>query len=220
MPGKQFSPQDQTDMIWVCRRLAAALQGGETVVSVLDDLSRSAPKGPRRILSAMRDSLAGGKWASDALLTLGMPWYVLGALKGGELGSRLGESATALAERLELERGIAGIRNRELLAYSLAFGRLGLLLGIHVPILTAIEAAAGSVPGANAEAALNRAREEVRQGVDLSEALERAGAALPEMTLQMIRDGEEDSRLHHALSVVSDYLLDEAGAASRAKKEV
>jgi type II secretory pathway component PulF len=220
MPGKQFSPQDQTDMIWVCRRLAAALQGGETVVSVLDHLSRSAPKGPRRILSAMRDSLARGRAASDALLELGMPRFVPGVLKWGELGSRVAEAATVLAERLELERTIPPITNRELLAYSLAFGRLGVLLGIGMPILTAIGTAAGSVPGAKAQTCLNRAGEGVRQGVDLSEALARAGAALPEMTLQMIRDGEEDSRLHHALSVVSDYLLDEAGAASSAKKEV
>jgi len=219
MAGKQFSPQDRTDMIWICRRLAAALQGGETVVAVLDDLSRSAPRGPRQILCAMRDSLASGKAAAHALLRPGMPWFVFGALKHGELSSRVAEAATALADRLECERTIPAVRNQELLAYSLAFGRLSLLLEIGVPILTAIEAVAGSVAGAKAEAALYRAREEVRQGVDLSEALERAGAAVPEMTVQMIRDGEEDSRLHHALSVVSDYLLDEAGATSAARKE-
>ena len=42
MPGKQFSPQDQTDMIWVCRRLAAALQGGEMIASALHELATAA----------------------------------------------------------------------------------------------------------------------------------------------------------------------------------
>jgi type II secretory pathway component PulF len=224
MPGKQLSAQERSYLIWVCRRLAAALQGAEganvhlTVVSALEELARTAPEGPGRILSAMRDSLAGGKWAADALFALGMPTYVSGALKAGEVSSRLAKAATALAERLELEGGIPGGRERELLAYSLAFGRLGLLLGLRVPILAAMEAAAGSVLGSKAEALLSRAAEEVRQGADLGDALERSGVALPELTLQMIRDGEEDSRLPDALSVVSDYLLDEAGATSRARK--
>jgi len=221
MSGKQFSPQDQTDMIWVCRRLAAALQGEERIASALDHLAASAPKGPRRILSAMRDSLHVGKTAADGLLGIGMPSFVFGTMKAGEVGAAVGEAASRLAGRLELEQNAGKPRNQGLLAYSLAFGRLGLMLGLRIPALTAIETAAGSVSGSPAESVLMRAREEVRQGVDLSEALERVGADLPEMTVEMIRDGEQDGRLADALSVVADYLLDEAGAARKAsKKEV
>lgn len=221
MPSQSFSPQDQSNMIWVCRRLAAALQGEGTLVSALDRLARAAPKGPRRIVSAMQDSLRTGKHAADGLLTIGLPWFVFGTIKAGELGAMIGPSVALLADRLELERQTGRPNNRKLFAYSLAFGRMGLMLGMRAPMLTAIETAATSVPGSQAQRALMNAHERLCKGADLSEALERAEADLPEGTLGMIRDGEKDSRLPEALSVVADYLLDEAGAARRAQvKEV
>ncbi len=47
MPGKELSAQNQTDMIWVCRRLAAALQGGETIAAALDQLATAARSGAK-----------------------------------------------------------------------------------------------------------------------------------------------------------------------------
>ena len=221
MPSQSLSPQDQSHMIWVCRRLAAALHGEDTLVSALDRLARSAPKGPRRIASAMRESLRTGKQAADGLLDIGLPWFVFGTIKAGELGAMIGPSVALLADRLELEQQTGRPKNRKLFAYSLALGRMGLMLGMRAPMLTALETAANSVPGSHAQRVLMGARDKVCQGADLSEALKEVKADLPEGTLDMIRDGEKDSRLPEALSVVSDYLLDEAGAARRAPvKEV
>ena len=221
MPSQSFSPQDQSDMIWVCRRLAAALQGEDTLLSALDGLVRSAARGRRRIVSAMRDSLRTGKHAADGLLDIGLPWFVFGTIKAGELGTMVGRSTSLLADRLELEQQAGRPGNRELFAYSLALGRTGLMLGVRAPILTALETAATSVPDSLARRTLMEAREAISKGANLSEALMSAEADLPEGTLDMIRDGERDNRLPEALSVVSDYLLDEAGAArAAATKEV
>ena len=80
-----------------------------------------------------------------------------------------------------------------------------------MPVLTALEAAAESVPGARAHDALMTARDAVRQGRDLSEVLEGVAPELPPGTGDMIRDGEQDGRLGEVLPIVADYLLDEAG---------
>ncbi len=85
------------------------------------------------------------------------------------------------------------------------------MLRAGVPVLTALECAADSVPRTKARGVLTEARSAVRAGADLSDALEQLAPDLPDMTIEMVRDGEHDGRLGEALAVIADYLFDESG---------
>jgi len=107
-------------------------------------------------------------------------------------------------------------------AYALAFGRLGLMIGLHVPMLTALESAADSLPDPRAKRDLFAALRDVRTGANLSDALRRRCPSLPDLTIDMIRDAERERRLPDALPIIADYLLDAAGEGKphRKKQEV
>jgi type II secretory pathway component PulF len=220
MTTKALTPQQMADMIWLCRRLASALQNETPAVSGLESLAREAPPGAKRLAAAMRQHAAIGDCMARGLADLGVPSWVWGTLLSGEQQANPEYALTQVASRLELEQSLGEAADRRLRSFSLAFGRLSVMLALGVPILTGLEAAAEGLPDPHARDAIFAAREAVRQGADLSDAL--ADAGLPPMTLDMIRDGEADNRLAEALSVIADYLLDAAqhGSARRPKKEV
>ena len=143
----------------------------------------------------------------------GSPLNIWGCARAGEVSSRLPEALSGLADWLEVEQGAPRTPSR-LRAYALALGRLGMLLSLGVPILSALEKAAESVPEAEVTEALFAARAVMSGGVGLADALARLAPDLPPLTTDMIRDGEEKGRLDFALSVVSDYLFDQAADAA------
>jgi len=216
-------PADPTaDLIWLCRRLASALHGGAKPVSALDAVAAEAPPSLAKTIKAMRGHLASGDCMGRGLAQLGLPSYIWGAIFSGEVCGELEQAATLLADRLELERSLPPPANPRRHSLSLAFGRLGLLLALHAPMLTALEAAAESLPDPKVRSHLLAAREAVTRGADLADALAQLAPDLPPMTLDMIRDAERDGRLPEALPVIADYLLDVAAdkPVRRAHKEV
>jgi len=222
MSDKQLSPSQAGDVVWFCRRLASALQGGASILCALDGMAERGTGKARALVQRMRKRIRGGSYIAAALREERLPCFVWGAVQNGEARGAPAEALREVADRLEFEQGMSPPSNRELYAYSLALGRLGMLLRVGVPILTALEAAAESVPGARACDALMAARDAVRQGRDLSEALEGVAPELPPGIGDMIGDGEQEGRLGEVLPIVADYLLDEAGqpAARPRKQEV
>ena len=212
MGQNQLSGQAVKDVVWVCRHLAAALQGDTTILQALDSISPRAPAGPRALLRAMRDNLVSEATVARGLISR-VPSFIWGTILSGELHGAPGPALAKLADRLELEQAGPSPHDRQLHAYSLALGRLGLMLQVGVPILQALEAAAESTVPPEPRRALLAAREAVQDGADLSEALAPVAADLPPMTIEMIRDGERAGRLAETLSIVADYLLDEAAKA-------
>jgi len=95
-------------------------------------------------------------------------------------------------------------------AYSIAFGRLSVMLATGVPVLTALEVAAEAAARGEPHDVFMAARDAVSAGSTLADALARTSPVFPEMTFEMIGEAECEGRLPAALRVVSDYLLDEA----------
>jgi type II secretory pathway component PulF len=145
------------------------------------------------------------------LTDLDVPAFVWGTILCGEQTADPVRALDQIADRLEVESSLTPPADSTLHAFSLAFGRLGTMLDIGVPLLTALEAAADSLPDPGARKALLAARAAVRAGADLSDAVAARCPDLPEPTADMIRDAERDGRLPDALPVIADYLLDAAG---------
>jgi len=213
MSVKPLSRSRSRDLIWFCRRLASALRGGASILCALDAMTEQGTNRARALAQSIRKRIRGGSYIAAALREQGVPSFVWGAVQIGEAKADPAEALSEVADRLELEQGISTPSNRDLCTYSLALGRLGMLVRLGVPILTALEAAAESVPDPRVRAGLLSARDVVRQGRDLSAALEGAAPELPAGTWDMIRDGEQEGRLGEVLAIVGDYLLDEAGQA-------
>ena len=213
MGADQLSPRGRADLIWFCRRLGAALQGGRSLYDALADMVGGATRSQAGIVAGAQEHLRRGEPLSEAWRGRGYPSYVWGCVRMGELGARVPESLSRLADWLEVEqsapRGAARLR-----AYALALGRMGLLLPIGVVLWSAVEMSAESVGEAEVKEVLLAARAVTREGVGLAEALARLAPDLPPLTTEMIREGEEEGRLGQVLSVVSDYLFDQAGEAS------
>jgi len=215
MSAKPPRIPDLPDMIWLCRRLASALQGDQPILSALDSVAEDAPAPLAKPIHSMRDSVCAGRSISDALLRLEWPSFISRMVRNGESRGDPGLTLTLIADRLEAEQAAPPPKNRELHAYALGFGRLGVMLGVGVPILSALETAAAAAPRSQAHDVLMAARTAVRAGAELSDALEPLASGLPEMTLDMIRDAEREGRLSEALPIVADYLLDEAAQTLR-----
>jgi len=208
-PGPDFG-----DVIWVCRRLAAALQDGATILQALDSILKEAPAGPKSLLGAMRGNLVTEATVARGLISL-VPSFVWGTMLSGELYGAPGPALTKLADHLAAEQEATGAADPVLRDYSLALGRLGLMLQVRVPILQAMDAVAESAAVSEVREAMLAAREGVGDGADLSDALARVAADLPSDAVEMIRDGERSGRLPDALPIVADYLMDEAGQESQ-----
>jgi len=215
MRAKAAAAPDAADVIWLCRRLASALQVDQPILFALDSVAEDARAALTKPLQCMRESVCAGRSISDALRRLDWPSFISGMVHNGESRGDPSSSLTLIADRLEAEQAAVPPKNRGLYAYALSFGRLGVMLGVGVPILTALETAAGAAPRSRAHDVLMAARTAVRRGADLSDALEPLAPDLPEMTLDMIRDAEREGRLAQALPIVADYLLDEAARTPR-----
>jgi type II secretory pathway component PulF len=215
MSAKPPRVPDPPDIIWLCRRLASALQVDQPILSALDSVAEDAPAALAKPLQCMRESVCAGRFISDALRRLDWPSFISGMVHNGESRGDPSSSLTLIADQLEAERAAPPSRNHELHAYALGLGRLGVMLGVGVPILTALETAAAAAPRSQAHDVLMSARTPVRGGAELSDALEPLAPDLPEMTLAMIRDAEREGRLSEALPIVADYLHDEAARKPR-----
>ncbi|UCC69180.1 MAG: type II secretion system F family protein [Armatimonadota bacterium] len=220
MSAKPPAAPPVPDIIWLCRRLASALQVDQPILSALDSVAEDAPSALARPLQTMRASVRSGRRISDALVQLHWPSFVWGMVRNGENRGDPAPALALIADRLEAEQAASPPKNRGLHAYALGFGRLGVMLGVGLPILTALETAAAAAPRSQAHDVLMAARTAVRGGAELSDALEPLAADLPDMTLDMIRDAEREGRLAQALPIVADYLLDEAAQTPhRARKQ-
>jgi type II secretory pathway component PulF len=215
MSAKPPRTPDLPDIIWLCRRLASALQVDQPILSALDSVAEDAPAPLTKPIHSMRDSVCAGRFISDALVRLEWSSFISGMVQNGESRAELGPALSLIADQLEAEQAAPPPGNRGLHAYALGLGRLGVMLGVGVPILTALETAAAAAPRSRAHGVLMAARTAVRGGAELSDALAPLAPDLPEMTLAMIRDAEREGRLAQALPIVADYLHDEAARKSR-----
>lgn len=208
------------DAVWLLRELAQALPHAASVVVALDNLAPRAPARLRPLIAALSSRASRTGKLSDELRERGDPSYVWGALLRGEASATLARACQLLADRLELEQSLPTTHDPGLLAYSLAFGRLGLLRTVGVPMLQALEAAGEALDDSQVRDCFAKSGAAVTRGAALSEALAGMAEGLPPLTLDMIRDGEQEGRLGETLSVVADYLLDEATTpASRPRKQ-
>jgi len=209
MAAKTSARVPVADLIWLCRRLASALQADEPVLSALDSFARKGPPGVARAVQAMRRRVATGDRMGRGLADMGVPAYVWGSLLCAELQGDPLKALTRIADRLELEQSLTGPGDASIHSYALGIGRLAMVLAVGVPVLTALEAAAEGLLDGPREALLG-AGKLIRDGADLSDALAQTARGLPPLTIEMIRDAERDDRLVEALPVVADYLLDAA----------
>jgi type II secretory pathway component PulF len=210
MVAKPLSARSRSDLTWLCRRLAEPLQDGATLDAALQKTEGKAPDRLRPLIAALRRRLATGGMISKELTQQGAPSYVAETVEWGERRGALDPALFALADHLEWEQAVAA-EDPRLQGYALAFGRLGMMLAIGVPVLQALAAAAESVHPSEASDAFAAARGAIVQGASIADALHSAVKDLPPTTFDMIRDGEEEGRLGEVLPIVADYLLDEAG---------
>ena len=201
---------DPGDIIWFCRRLASALQGDRSLLSALEATMGDAPPQVRDPVRALWRCVCAGGRISAGMREHGWPSFVCGMVQNGERTSALDLALIRVAETLEGERAVRPRGDRRLHAFGVSFGRLSAMLASHVPILTALEVAAEATARGEPHDVFMAARDAMRGGSTLVDALERISPALPEMTLEMIGEAECEGRLAPALRVVSDYLLDEA----------
>ncbi len=209
----QLSPQERDDLLWFCRRLAAALQGGTSLHVALDAMASEATPSQGEMIARAQQHLQKGEPLSEAWLVSDLPSHVWKCARAGEVSGRLPESLSRLADWLEVEQA-APQAPSTWRSYALALGRLGTLLSLGVPLPSALESAAETVPDPEVTEVLFAARAVIKEGEWLADALARLAPDLPPLTAEMIRDGEEEGRLDFALSVVSDYLFDQAAAAA------
>jgi type II secretory pathway component PulF len=207
----QLTASDASDLIWVCRQLSAALQGDRSLVTALDSLSVDASPRAREFLQAMRQALAAGERMGPALTRLGAPAFASGLVWAGEVGARLGSCLTRLADQLEMERQLPPPRDGLLFAYGLAFSRLAALLKERVPILNALDLSGESSGVPQVQQTCYELHRAMAEGLLLGAALSLATEDLPATALEMIGDGEAAGHLDETLTIVADYLFDEAG---------
>ncbi|MFB3880160.1 MAG: type II secretion system F family protein [Armatimonadota bacterium] len=222
MAAKTSAQVPAEDLIWLCRRLASALQVEEPVLSVLDSLAGEGPPGAARAAQAMRRRVATGDWMGRGLADIGTPAYVWGSLLSAETQGDPLKALAPVADLLEFEQSVPRPVNNSAHCYALGLRRLGMMLAIGVPLIGALEATAETLPDAGAREALLAARKLINEGAELSDTLAESAHGLPPLTIEMIRDAERDNRLVEALPVIADYLLDVAQqrSARRPKREV
>ena len=222
MPGKSVPAPREADIIWLCRRLASALHGDTSILCALDSVADDAPPALAAPLRVMRQSVRAGRRIPDALAKLEWPPFVVGMVHNGDIRNAVETAFALIADQLEAERATPAAKDPGLQAYAVSLARLGVMLRVGVPVLTALEAAAATDPRSQSHDVLMSAREPVRRGAELAQTLASLAPNLPEMTIDMIRDAERDGRLGDALPVIADYLLDAAGEAKprRKKQEV
>ena len=73
MGADQLSPQDRDDLLWFCRRLAAALQGGTSLPDALADMVAEASPPQGELIALAQRHLRRGEPTSDARRMHGLP---------------------------------------------------------------------------------------------------------------------------------------------------
>ena len=222
MSAKSPHPPDAPHIIWLCRRLASALHGDASLLCALDAVGQDAPTALAAPLRAIRQTVRAGGRVSDGLAKLQWPSFVCGMVRNGESRNAVEAVLLLVADQLEAEHATPAPTDPNLHAYAIALARLGVMLRVGVPILTALETAAAADPRSQSHDVLMSACDPVRCGAELAGTLASLAPDLPEMTLDMIRDAEREGRLGDALPIIADYLLDAAGEAKprRKKQEV
>lgn len=201
MSPQRTSTIQTEHLIWLCRRLSSALQADMPVLEALESVKEEAAAEVRELLKPMRANVSAGRFLSQGLAAAGAPAWVWRSLYAAETWAATAHGLDQIADELEAEASLPRS----------AASRLGLMLDLKAPILTALEAAAESLTDADVRSEVLAARSAVRAGADLSDAVMQCCANLPEAAIDMIRDAERASRLSAALPVVADYLLDVAG---------
>ncbi len=210
MSPKATSTAQTEHLIWLCRRLSSALQADMPVLEALQSVKEGAAAEVRELLKPIRASVAAGKFLSQGLAAARAPAWVWRSLYAAETWAATTEGLDRIADELEAEASLPRSAASRLGVLGLTLARLGLMLDLKAPILTALEAAAESLTDADARGEVLAARNALRAGVDLSDALMQCCPNLPDAAIDMIRDAERDGRLGGALPVIADYLFDVA----------
>lgn len=211
MSPQRTSTIQTEHLIWLCRRLSSALQADMPVLEALESVKEEAAAEVRELLKPMRANVSAGRFLSQGLAAAGAPAWVWRSLYAAETWAATAHGLDQIADELEAEASLPRSAASRLGLLGLTLARLGLMLDLKAPILTALEAAAESLTDADVRSEVLAARSAVRAGADLSDAVMQCCANLPEAAIDMIRDAERASRLSAALPVVADYLLDVAG---------
>jgi type II secretory pathway component PulF len=198
-------------LIWLCRRLSSALQADMPVLEALECVKEEAAPEVRELLKPMRANVGAGKFLSQGLAAAGAPAWVWRSLYAAETWAATAHGLDRIADELEAEASLPRSAASRLSVLGLTLARLGLMLDLKAPILTAFAAAAESVTDDGVRSEVLAAGSAVRAGVDLSDALMECCPSMPHAAIDMIRDAERASRLSAALPVIADYLLDVAG---------
>jgi type II secretory pathway component PulF len=219
MSPQQTSTAQTAHLVWLCRRLSSALQADMPVLEALESVKEGAAAEVRELLKPIRASVAAGKFLSQGLAAARAPAWVWRSLYAAETWAAAAQGLDRIADELEAEASLPRSAASRLGLLGLTLARLGLMLDLKAPILTALAAAAESVTDADVRSEVLGARNAVRAGVDLSDALMQCCPNLPDAAIDMIRDAERDGRLGDALPVIADYLLDAAGEAKPRRKK-
>jgi type II secretory pathway component PulF len=218
MGKKKSSTLDSGKAAQLCRLLATALEGSDSILCAFDSAAGRAPARLRPLLHAVRERVRAGGRISDKLMELGAPSFIWGTVRAGEVSATLKHAVTLLADRLEAEQEIRPCRDRRLHFYGLAFGRLGMMLSAGVPFISALVAAGESLGESEVGRVFMSAAKEMREGWgDFAGALGRLDPGLPPTAVEMLRDGEEEGRFGEVVPIVADYLLDEADSSQAAR---
>jgi len=133
-------------------------------------------------------------------------WLILAALGAAAIGGALArrtERGQYLMDAFFLRAPILGP-----IVLRLAFSRFGRSMAVvirsGVPLLEGLTAVAGALGNRVVGAAVQAARERMRVGMSMAEALARS-PLIPAMVVQMVRVGEESGAMEEVLNKVADY---------------
>jgi general secretion pathway protein F len=162
------------------------------VTAVFADLRQALPW-PTRILIFASDTVRAGWWVFAIVAAAGGVWFSRYA--------RTGHGRRRL-DALALRVPIMG-RLTRLIALSRFSSTLSTLLAGGVPLLTALEIVRHVVRNEIIAAAIDAARERIRQGQSIAEPL-RASGVFPPLVTHMIAVGELSGELESMLKKVSE----------------
>ncbi|HET6947801.1 MAG TPA: type II secretion system F family protein [bacterium] len=133
-------------------------------------------------------------------------WLILAALGAAAIGGALArrtERGQYLMDAFFLRAPILGP-----IVLRLAFSRFGRSMAVvirsGVPLLEGLAAVADALGNRVVGAAVQAARERMRVGMSMAEALDRS-PLIPAMVVQMVRVGEESGAMEEVLNKVADY---------------
>jgi type IV pilus assembly protein PilC len=170
-------------------------------VKVFDQLNGQLPKPTQLVMGA--SNILRGYWFI-IFPAIGLTIYGLRKLKQTEEGRRRWDTF-----KLKVPMKIGDVVQKVALA---RFSRtLSTLVAAGVDIISALEITGGTAGNWVLEAALIRVRDQVHEGVPISEPLA-VDPIFPPMVSQMVKIGEETGEMDKMLSKVADFYEDEVDA--------